>query len=222
MFHYSMAKLGNMLEEERRERFKIAHECPRSVFLAPKTGGRKAVIRTVNQHRRVEADALITTTRRLALEILPADCPIVVLMDPESGTLAMLHGSRDALERGVVRRTLNAWRRRADLSSTAVVISPHIRTCCHRFPLEIALKVLRRWPREFGFLTGVCGEDRFYAVDYERFLKAELEGARQVFTLGDCTCCAKTEDGRHKFHSHRRSVVEGTGKERAIALAWFE
>ncbi len=218
VFIYSTAQFGNMLEGERRARFKAKYGCPETVFLSPRTGGNGATVRVVDRPGCVEGDALITRGP-LALEILPADCPIVVLADPTTSAIAMIHGSRDALERGVVEETLGVWWRWAKRKSTRAAVSPHIKTCCHRFPMEVAAKVLRQWPKEFGHLTGQYGEGSLYAVDYACALEKKLRGLQKTFISSACTCC-ETEGEEHKFYSHRRSVLRETGKERGIALAW--
>lgn len=57
-----------------------------------------------------EADALVTSSPRLALAVLVADCTPVLLADPRAGVVGVAHAGRRGLQAGVVGRLVQAMR----------------------------------------------------------------------------------------------------------------
>jgi YfiH family protein len=76
----------------------------------------------------VEAtDALVTTTPRLALAVVTADCVPVLLADARSGVLAAVHAGRVGAQRGVVARAVEAMQAAgADVDDVSVLLGPAV------------------------------------------------------------------------------------------------
>lgn len=96
----------------------------------------------------VEAtDALVTTTRGLALAVLAADCVPVLLSDTEVGVVAAVHAGRMGARNGIVRRTIDAM---ADLGATPrnvhALLGPAASGRQYEVPAGMAADVERHLP----------------------------------------------------------------------------
>jgi YfiH family protein len=60
-----------------------------------------------------KTDALVTTTRRLALAVVTADCVPALLGDARAGVVAAVHAGRVGAQKGVVARAVEAMLARA-------------------------------------------------------------------------------------------------------------
>ena len=92
-------------------------------------------------------DALVTTTPRLALAVVTADCVPVLMADTRAGVLGAAHAGRVGAADGVVLRTLEAMlaagARTADVS---VLLGPAVSGSNYPVPEEMAADVEARLP----------------------------------------------------------------------------
>jgi YfiH family protein len=82
------------------------------------------------------ADVLVTTTRRVAVAALVADCTPVLLVAPDDGIVATAHAGRRGLTNGVVLAAVDAMR---DLGADSIVarVGPSICPRCYEVPEEL-------------------------------------------------------------------------------------
>lgn len=200
-------------------------EAPPGAHLFPVVGGKKAIVRVVKRPGKIEADALIVKHRQFRLTMLPGDCPPIVLVDEESSMIALLHGSRDALERRVIQKTLRVWREEgADPDQTKAFVGPGIGVCCYWFPPSQERESwLRLWPKEYILESPSLFGGSYWAIDLQGFIREHLwrEGIRTTLFSGVCTCCSQ-EEGGFSFPSHRRSKMLGNPESRFLAAAWLK
>lgn len=78
-------------------------------------------------------DALVTTSRDLALAVLVADCTPVLLADPAAGVAAAVHAGRPGMTSGIVGRTVSVMRDLGATSLTAAV-GPSVCGRCYEVP----------------------------------------------------------------------------------------
>ena len=157
-----------------------------------------------------KTDALVTTTPRLALAVVTADCVPVLMGDARAGVVAAVHAGRVGAQNGVVARTVEEMielgARAEDISA---LLGPAVSGRNYEVPEEMAAEVEAALP---GSRTttkrGTPGLD----------LRAGI--ARQLTALGipaidvDPRC---TVDDRNLF-SHRRDAPTG----RLASLVWME
>jgi polyphenol oxidase len=155
-------------------------------------------------------DALVTTTPRLALAVITADCVPVLMGDARAGVVAAVHAGRVGAQRGVVARTVEAMlaagARAGDISA---LLGPAVSGANYEVPEEMAAEVEAALPGSRTTTSrGTPGLD----------LRAGI--ARQLTTLGvtaidvDPRC---TVADRNLF-SHRRDAPTG----RLASLVWME
>ncbi|HXA11858.1 MAG TPA: peptidoglycan editing factor PgeF [Mycobacterium sp.] len=159
----------------------------------------------------VEAtDALVTTTPRLALAVVTADCVPVLLADARSGVLAAVHAGRVGAQRGVVARAVEAMQTAgADVDDVSVLLGPAVSGPNYEVPEEMAAEVEAVLP---GSRT--TSRHGTPALD----LRARIAG--QLSTLG---VKAIDIDPRCTFadpalFSHRRDAPTG----RLASVIWME
>jgi YfiH family protein len=94
------------------------------------------------------ADALVTTTPRVALLVRAADCLPVVLADPEAGVAGVAHAGRQGLAGSVVPATVAAM---LELGATTLTawLGPRVCGRCYEVPAalrdEVAAVAPRAW-----------------------------------------------------------------------------
>ena len=155
-------------------------------------------------------DALVTTTPRLALAVVTADCVPVLMGDARAGVVAAVHAGRVGAQNGVVARTveamLEAGARAGDISA---LLGPAVSGANYEVPEAMAAEVEAALPGSRTTTSrGTPGLD----------LRAGI--ARQLTALGitavdvDPRC---TVADRNLF-SHRRDAPTG----RLASLVWME
>jgi YfiH family protein len=157
-----------------------------------------------------KTDALVTTTPRLALAVVTADCVPVLMGDARAGVVAAVHAGRVGAQKGVVARTVEAMLRvgaRAD--DISALLGPAVSGRNYEVPEKMAAEVEASLPGSRTTTSqGTPGLD----------LRAGI--ARQLTALGisavdiDPRC---TVDDRNLF-SHRRDAPTG----RLASLVWME
>lgn len=155
-------------------------------------------------------DALVTTTPRLALAVITADCVPVLLADARAGVVAAVHAGRVGAQRGVVARTLEAMQAAgAHLDDVSVLLGPAVSGSNYEVPEEMAAEVETALP---GSRT--TSRRGTAALD----LRAGI--ARQLTDLGvtavDADPRCTVEDP--SLFSHRRDAPTG----RLASLIWME
>ena len=155
-------------------------------------------------------DALVTTTPRLALAVVTADCVPVLMADARAGVVAAVHAGRVGAQNGVVARAVEAMcDAGAHAQDISVLLGPAVSGRNYEVPAEMAAEVEAALPGSRTTTSrGTPGLD----------LRAGI--ARQLTDLGvtaidvDPRC---TVDDRNLF-SHRRDAPTG----RLASLVWME
>jgi polyphenol oxidase len=157
-----------------------------------------------------KTDALVTTTPRLALAVVTADCVPVLMGDARAGVVAAVHAGRVGAQKGIVAKTVEAMRGvGAHVEDISVLLGPAVSGRNYEVPEPMAAEVEASLP---GSRTSTARGTP--ALD----LRAGI--ARQLRDLGitaidvDPRC---TVDDRTLF-SHRRDAPTG----RLASLVWME
>jgi YfiH family protein len=155
-------------------------------------------------------DALVTTTPRLALAVVTADCVPVLMGDARAGVVAAVHAGRVGAQKGIVVRALEAMLDAgAHVEDISVLLGPAVSGANYEVPLEMATEVEADLP---GSRTTTAKKTP--GLD----LRAGI--ARQLTALGvtaidvDPRCTVADRD----LFSHRRDAPTG----RLASLVWME
>lgn len=151
------------------------------------------------------ADAIVSTTKNLAIGVLTADCTPVLFADPEAGIIAAAHaGWRGALD-GVLEATVKAMTALgASNDSIYVAIGPTISQQSYEVGNDFRDKFLERDNHSARYF--IDGPEKRPHFDLPGYVAARLKGAgmRHIQDLGLCTYRDET-----RFFSYRRTTHRG-------------
>jgi YfiH family protein len=154
-------------------------------------------------------DACFTSEPGLALGVLSADCPAVLLADPEAGLIAAAHSGRPGTALGVVPALVRAMTEAgAEPARTHAVIGPAICGGCYEVPASMRAAVAAAVPG-----SGCATRAGTPGLDLRAGIAGQLAaaGVRQVRI--DDRCTAEDPD----LYSYRRDGRTG----RFAALIWL-
>jgi len=161
-------------------------------------GARVATVRAAESPG--EADGVVTTTRRLVLGIVTADCAPVLLRVPGTTAVGAVHAGWRGAAAGVVECGVDALCRLAGAPPDAVeaAIGPAIGPCCY----QVGAEVREAFERRTGSVTAAAWTpdgDRL-RLDLREAVRRLLlaVGVERVALVGPCTSCSPD------LHSHRR------------------
>jgi polyphenol oxidase len=182
----------------------------RVVWMNQVHGDRVEFVQTPQGRAFDDTDALVTTTPRLALAVVTADCVPVLMADARAGVVAAVHAGRVGAQKGVVARTLEVMiGAGANAADVSVLLGPAVSGRNYEVPAAMADEVEAVLPGSRTVTAkGTPGLD----------LRAGI--ARQLTDLGvnaisiDPRC---TVDDAALF-SHRRDAPTG----RLACLVWME
>jgi YfiH family protein len=182
----------------------------RLVWMNQVHGDRVEIVESAQDRAFDDTDALVTTTARLALAVVTADCVPVLMADARAGVVAAVHAGRVGAQKGVVARTLEVMvKAGANPEDVSVLLGPAVSGRNYEVPAAMAEEVEAALPGSRTVTAkGTPGLD----------LRAGI--ARQLTDLGvtaisiDPRC---TVDDSALF-SHRRDAPTG----RLACLVWLE
>ncbi len=81
----------------------------------------------------VQADAIITTLKDVPIMVFSADCPLVILFDPNVKLLALIHSSWRAILGGIIESTIKILQERFSVVPFDIIIGigPGAGRCCY-------------------------------------------------------------------------------------------
>jgi YfiH family protein len=163
-----------------------------------------------------DGDALATSAGGIALGVATADCLPLILVDPVSRALGVVHAGWRGTVAGVLTASLDLMREKLDARPERIVIGagPAVGACCYRVGAEVVEAFERAYPAHINMIVGrpapgvthldLLGANRLQAqdagVDLGRFESLDL-----------CTVCRPEQT-----HSYRR---QGSSAGRMWALA---
>lgn len=135
----------------------------------------------------VDADAMVTSSKDVALAIMVADCVPVLLSDPHAGVVAAAHAGRRGLLDGVLENTVSAMvSEGASAERISAVVGPSVCGRCYEVPSHMrddAARINSATPSTTSWGTP--------ALDLPAGAKRALEnaglGAESVTLAGVCT-----------------------------------
>lgn len=138
-----------------------------------------------------DADALWADEPGIALVVVTADCVPILLADPSSRRIGVVHAGWRGLVAGVVEETVRAM---GSPETLAAFVGPAIGPCCY----EVGEDVAERAAEKLGDVVYRRG-DRTH-LDLWRSAATALAGAgvREVWPAALCTKCEPD-----RFYSHR-------------------
>jgi len=157
-----------------------------------------------------DTDAMVTTTPRLALAVVTADCVPVLLADARAGVVGAIHAGRVGAQRGVVARAVEAMLEAGALAEdVSALLGPAVSGPNYEVPDAMAAEVEAALPG--SRTTSVRGTA---ALDLRAGIAHQLRdlGIEAIDSDPRCTVADRT------LFSHRRDGPTG----RLASLVWME
>jgi polyphenol oxidase len=155
----------------------------------------------------LEGDGLMTDVPGVLLGVGTADCVPVLVVDVRKKVVAAFHAGwrgtvAGIVEKGVAMMLDEYGSRAVDL---VAAVGPSIGACCYTVGEEVRAEFAANfgyWDSLFRF--GDAGEMRLDLREANRrqLLDAGVSEAR-IVVVGECTACARNEDGGLRYFSHR-------------------
>jgi len=157
-----------------------------------------------------DTDALVTTTPRLALAVVSADCVPVLLADSRAGVVAGVHAGRVGAAKGVVLRTVEAMLAQgAHIADISVLLGPAVSGANYEVPAKMAADVEARLPgSRTRTARGTPG------LDLRAGIARQLIGAGIKAIDADPRCTVADPN----LFSYRRGAPTG----RLASVVWME
>jgi len=157
-----------------------------------------------------DTDALVTSTPRLALAVVTADCVPVLMADDRAGVIAAVHAGRVGAQRGVVTRAVEAMLGLgAQVGDISVLLGPAVSGRNYEVPAAMADEVEAALPG--SRTTTAAGTP---GLDLRSGMACQLRdlGVTSIDVDPRCTVADQS------LFSHRRGAPTG----RLAALVWME
>jgi polyphenol oxidase len=156
------------------------------------------------------ADGLVTTTRRLALAVVTADCVPVLLSDAHAGVVAAVHAGRVGAQKGVVARAVEAMMGEgARVEDVSALLGPAVSGRNYEVPDAMADEVNAAVPGSRTTTAhGTAGLD----------LRAGIVGQLTALGVTSVAVDPRCTVDDHQLFSHRRGAPTG----RLASLVWME
>lgn len=146
---------------------------------------------------REQGDITVTTARDVGCGVRMADCPAVLIGDPDSGAVAAVHSGWRGTVAGAAVGGVRALRELSGAQRLFAAIGPCIEQCCFEIGDDVADTIAAASP------LGDDVIDRSRAkphADLRRVIAAQLEAEGvSVDQVRGCTMC-----DAERFHSYRR------------------
>jgi YfiH family protein len=182
----------------------------RVVWMNQVHGDRVEVVDGPRDNAVDDTDALVTSTPRLALAVVTADCVPVLMADARAGVIAAVHAGRVGAQRGVVTRAVEAMLGLgAQVGDISVLLGPAVSGRNYEVPAAMADEVEAALPgSRTTTATGTPG------LDLRAGIACQLRdlGVTSVDIDPRCTVADPS------LFSHRRAAPTG----RLAALVWME
>jgi YfiH family protein len=152
----------------------------------------------------IEVDALITQDRWLWLWLITADCYPIIIFDPEKQGLALIHGGRASIDKGVIENTIAGLVRAFDCdpANMHVWIGPGIGKESYVKSGELEQSVNPDWKDYIS-----KDSEGLWHIDLKGMLKSKLTklgvDKSKIVDMDIDTY------SNNSFFSHRRSLITG-------------
>lgn len=182
----------------------------RIVWMNQVHGDRVAVVDGPAESAIENTDGLVTTTPRLALAVVTADCVPVLMADARAGVAAAVHAGRVGAQQGVVVRALEAMLAAgARTEDVSVLLGPAVSGRNYEVPAAMAEEVEAALPGSRTTTSrGTPG------LDLRAGIARQLKGLGVTAVDIDPRCTVADP----ALFSHRRDAPTG----RLASLVWME
>lgn len=149
-----------------------------------------------------ETDALITNEKGICLFVLTADCVPLVMYEPDSHAIAVIHAGWKGTVKKLAQKTALKMRDLygSDLANIRVGIAPAAGSCCYEIGAEVENQFLANFPNEKGIILERNGKKYLDLAQANLAQLTEIGLLKENIELSNiCTICE-----HETFFSYRK------------------
>jgi YfiH family protein len=171
-------------------------------------GALEGMLQTEEGKAVLEGDGLITDVPGVLLGVGTADCVPVLVVDVTKRVVAAFHaGWRGTVARIVERGTAIMQEQYGSQAADLVAaVGPGIGPCCYTVGEEVRSEFGKHfgYAKELFIHTADTGEIQLnlWEANRRQLLNAGVAGAN-IAMMGECTACARSQNGALRYFSHR-------------------
>ncbi|WP_455481656.1 peptidoglycan editing factor PgeF [Bartonella sp. B35(2025)] len=151
---------------------------------------------------RPNADAIVTTTKNLAIGILTADCGPILFSDPQAGVIAAAHAGWRGSLNGIIEKTISAMEKQgAKRQSITAILGPCIGPCHYKVKGEFYSQFIDCHSKFQKFFLKTDQENHFNFNLWAFIMEQLKEAGVNASCLELCTY-----QDEQRFFSYRRAV----------------
>jgi len=152
------------------------------------------VVKHQEETNTIPADGIITDIPYVALCISIADCVPVFLFDKNKQVLGVIHAGREGTRKKIVQKALVKFSGefKSNINDITALIGPSIGPCCYHLPDDILHQCF-----EEGLVITKRKTLDLWKSNEKQLIEYGIE-EKNIFILGECTCC------NDKYFSYRR------------------
>lgn len=152
--------------------------------------------------KRPKADAIVTTTKGLAIGILTADCGPVLFADPQTGVIGAAHAGWRGSLNGILEKTIETMERQgAKRQSIIAVLGPCIGPCHYEVTSEFHKQFID-CDKQFQKFFTKTNQKNHFNFNLWAFIMDQLKKAG--ITASCLKLCTYTDE--QHFFSYRRAI----------------
>ena len=154
-------------------------------------------------NKRLNADAVITTVKNVAISILTADCVPILFYDTNKKIIACAHAGWKGALNGIVTNTINQFfNLESKIDDLVVAVGPSIKKDSYEVGIDLYKKFINHQEASFECFKKI--ENEKYLFDLRRYINMELQNLniKKVDNID-----LDTFSDEKNFFSYRRSLV---------------
>lgn len=154
----------------------------------------------------LEGDGITTSVPGVMAAVGTADCAPILLVDTRRRVVAALHAGWRGTAAGIAEAGIAKMRSEygSHVEDLAAAVGPSIGACCYAVGEEVreAFAARYKYADDLFRHVGQAMHVDLWDANRRQLLGAGLKDA-QITVVGECTACARDEQGAKKYFSHR-------------------
>lgn len=175
-------------------------------FVREEDGATKGKLQTAEGKAVLEGDGLVTNLPGVLLAVGTADCVPVLIVDVVKRVVGAFHAGWRGTKASIVEHGIAAMcsEYESQVVDLLAAVGPSIGPCCYTVGDEVRKEFRETFQYAENLFSDSSGKASLNLWEANRRQLLEMGLAdSQINVIGECTACAKDNEGRKRYFSHR-------------------